>query len=89
MQDISDILEDLNRSHPRYGDDDYDDSRPSGQADLQALTRAWVNERGTVELLPYLPLPFQTLTTLIALQLAERRVNRTRHGASQSSNRES
>ena len=53
MQDISDILEGLNRDHDPFATDNYDDGRPSGQADLQALTRAWVNERGTVELLGY------------------------------------
>jgi hypothetical protein len=89
MQDISDILEDLNRSHACFGDEDYDDGRPSGQADLQALTRAWVNERGTVELLPYLPLPFHTLTSLIVLQVAEWWFNRTRHGTNKGANRES
>ena len=54
--DISDILQDLNARHldrdPFTADDDYNNGRPSGQADLQALTRAWVNERGAVELLP-------------------------------------
>jgi GINS complex subunit 4 len=53
MQDISDILEDLNRSHDLAGGN-YNDGRSSGQADLQDLTRAWVNERGTTELLPYM-----------------------------------
>lgn len=48
--DISDILEDLNRDP---FDDNYDGGKPSGQADLQALTRAWVNERGTTDLLQY------------------------------------
>ena len=59
--DISDILQDLNARHldrdPFADGDDYNDGRPSGQEDLQALTRAWVNERGAVELLPYNPLP--------------------------------
>ncbi|TVY15215.1 DNA replication complex GINS protein SLD5 [Lachnellula arida] len=43
--DISDILQDLNRDRDPFADDDYDDGRPSGQTDLQALTRAWINER--------------------------------------------
>jgi GINS complex subunit 4 len=51
--DISDILQDLNARHldrDLFADgDDYNDGRPSGQADLQALTRAWVNEHGAVE----------------------------------------
>jgi GINS complex subunit 4 len=52
--DISDILQDLNRDRvPFTEDDDYNDGRPSGQTDLQALTRAWVSERGAAELLPY------------------------------------
>lgn len=56
--DISDILQGLGS---RSGDrnpfaEDHDDpfadrGQPSGQADLQALTRAWVNERGAAELL--------------------------------------
>jgi GINS complex subunit 4 len=61
--DISDILQGLG---PRPADrdpfaEDYDDLfsagrvQQSGQADLQALTRAWVNERGAAELLPYCP----------------------------------
>ncbi len=61
--DISDILQGLG-SHPADRDpfaEDYDDlfsagrGHQSGQADLQALTRAWVNERGAAELLPYFP----------------------------------
>ncbi|TVY87128.1 DNA replication complex GINS protein, partial [Lachnellula willkommii] len=55
--DISDILQDLNRDRDPFADDDYDDGRPSGQTDLQALTRAWINERGAAELLPYAPHP--------------------------------
>lgn len=58
--DITDILQDLNARHLdrgpfAEGDDDFGlgNGRPSGQADLQALTRAWVNERGATELLPY------------------------------------
>ncbi len=56
--DISDILEGLDSHH--YDRDPFADlggdnsgMRRSGQADLQALTRVWVNERGTTELLPY------------------------------------
>ncbi|CAG8955375.1 hypothetical protein HYFRA_00011359 [Hymenoscyphus fraxineus] len=50
--DISDILEDLNRDP---FDENYNSGhrQPSGQADLQALTRAWVNERGTIDLLQW------------------------------------
>ena len=60
--DISDILKGLNARHldrdPFADDgDDFADGRPSGQADLQALTRAWINERGAVELIPYTPSP--------------------------------
>ena len=52
--DISDILRDLNQNRDPFGEGGgYDDGQPSGQADLQALTRAWVNERGTVDLLSY------------------------------------
>ncbi|CZS94880.1 hypothetical protein WAI453_013486 [Rhynchosporium graminicola] len=57
--DISDILEDLNARHLERdsfaGGDDYSagNGTTSGQADLQALTRAWVNERGATELLPW------------------------------------
>jgi hypothetical protein len=53
MDDISDILNDVDRNDP-YSDGAYTsilDLR-SGQADLQALTRTWVNERGAAELLP-------------------------------------
>jgi GINS complex subunit 4 len=57
--DISDILQGLGSRpgdrHPFVNDDDdpfaADGGQQSGQADLQALTRAWVNERGTTELL--------------------------------------
>ncbi|TVY45075.1 DNA replication complex GINS protein [Lachnellula subtilissima] len=51
--DISDILQDLNRDRDPFDDDDYNDGQPSGQTDLQDLTRAWINERGAAELLPY------------------------------------
>jgi len=59
--DISDILQGLgsrpaDRDH--FADDDpfaADRGQQSGQADLQALTRAWVNERGAAELLAYFP----------------------------------
>ncbi|KAF4613430.1 hypothetical protein G7Y89_g15457 [Cudoniella acicularis] len=53
--DISDILEGLDRNHDPFAEDagDYASSLPSGQADLQALTRAWINERGTTELLSW------------------------------------
>lgn len=60
MNDISDILDDVSRDH-RDPFAEYDAQYRSagrggihsGQADLQALTRAWINERGTAELLPY------------------------------------
>jgi GINS complex subunit 4 len=57
--DISDILEDLNARHlerdpfAKNSDDYRAPNQHSGQTDLQALTRAWVNERGAIELLPY------------------------------------
>lgn len=62
--DISDILQDLNARHldrdPFAEGDSYGAGQPSGQADLQSLTRAWVNERGATELLPYArPFPSQ------------------------------
>jgi GINS complex subunit 4 len=57
MDDISDILNDVSRDPFAEYDATYasiDRGRlHSGQADLQALTRAWINERGTTELLPY------------------------------------
>jgi len=54
--DISDILQGLSSRRDPFaedGDDSFEGGRGqgSGQADLQALTRAWVNERGTAELL--------------------------------------
>lgn len=54
--DISDILRELNAPH--LNRDPFASSSPSnglhpGQADLQALTRAWINERGATELLPW------------------------------------
>jgi GINS complex subunit 4 len=59
MNDISDILDEVSRDHrdpfAEY-DENYASARAgirSGQADLQALMRAWINERGTTELLPY------------------------------------
>ncbi|KAH6704016.1 hypothetical protein BKA61DRAFT_635977 [Leptodontidium sp. MPI-SDFR-AT-0119] len=54
--DINDILEDLNARHLErdpFAEGDEFEGRGSGQADLQALTRAWVNERGATELLPW------------------------------------
>jgi GINS complex subunit 4 len=54
--DISDILRDLNTpdlTRDPFAELDVNNGLHSGQADLQALTRAWINERGTVELLPY------------------------------------
>jgi GINS complex subunit 4 len=59
MADISDILADVSRD-TRDPFAEYDEiyasadknKLHSGQADLQALTRAWVNERGAAELLP-------------------------------------
>lgn len=57
MADISDILADVSRDPFAEYDETYasaDKGRlQPGQADLQALTRAWVNERGAAELLPY------------------------------------
>lgn len=57
MADISDILADVSRDPFAEYDETYasaDRGRlHSGQADLQALTRAWINERGAAELLPY------------------------------------
>lgn len=62
--DISDILQGLEsrNSNDPFADLDNDlgSGRKSGQADLQALTRAWVNERGTPELLPYVSPPSPT-----------------------------
>ena len=54
MDDISDILNDVSRNNDPFADSTYASGLGmlSGQADLQALTRAWVNERGAVELLP-------------------------------------
>jgi GINS complex subunit 4 len=54
--DISDILKDLNRDNDPFADD-YSNGQPTGQADLQALTRAWINERGALDLLPYISHP--------------------------------
>ncbi|KAG9228441.1 hypothetical protein BJ875DRAFT_240414 [Amylocarpus encephaloides] len=53
--DISDILLGLSRTHDPLAEDDsqYEDDLGSGQADLQALTRAWINERATIELLSW------------------------------------
>jgi hypothetical protein len=59
--DISDILQGLGSlpsNHDPFAEDlddpfSADREQHSGQADLQALTRAWVNERGTGELLLY------------------------------------
>jgi GINS complex subunit 4 len=58
MADISDILNDVSRNNDPFADDNYASTNGTypGQADLQALTRAWVNERGAAELLPYAPL---------------------------------
>jgi GINS complex subunit 4 len=57
MADISDILDEVSRDpfdayDEIYASTDRGKLHP-GQADLQALTRAWVNERGAAELLPY------------------------------------
>lgn len=67
--DISDILRELNAPH--LNRDPFASSSPSnglhpGQADLQALTRAWINERGATELLPYVQNDFHTFTTTTA-----------------------
>ncbi|RDL29935.1 putative SLD5 Part of GINS, replication multiprotein complex [Venustampulla echinocandica] len=54
--DISDILRDLDHHAEdpfAAHEEDYSPSQPSGEADLQSLTRAWINERGTTELLPW------------------------------------
>jgi GINS complex subunit 4 len=76
--DISDILQGLSSRPADRGPfaEDYDDlfsagrGQQSGQADLQALTRAWVNERGAAELLPYCPsIPLSKLPSNI-FQLA-------------------
>ncbi|KAG0650760.1 DNA replication complex GINS SLD5 [Hyphodiscus hymeniophilus] len=55
MDDISDILNDVSRNNDPFAEDLYAPRSvtQSGQADLQALTRAWVNERGAAELLPW------------------------------------
>jgi len=68
MEDIADILADVSRD-PQDPFADYDalyDSTGrggthSGQRDLQELTRAWVNERGTTELLRYVVRTFVRL----------------------------
>ena len=92
--DISDILQGLG-SRPADRDpfaEDYDDlfsagtGQQSGQADLQALTRAWVNERGAAELLPYFPSPLSE-TPSNTLQLAQRRPDRTLHKPYKATNR--
>jgi GINS complex subunit 4 len=74
MADISDILNGLSHDYDPFSDDHYDSSSGthSGQADLQALTRAWVNERGAAELLPYVPsahLPLIVSYNYIVLRL--------------------
>jgi len=58
MEEIEDILNDVSRN-TRDPFSDYDQQYASGrsgihsgQADLQSLTRAWINERGSPELLP-------------------------------------
>ena len=60
MDDIDDILNEVSRN-ARDPFADFDEAYASaaggrlhsGQAALQALTRAWVNERGAAELLSY------------------------------------
>lgn len=64
--DIDDILQDLDRPEQDFdpfngeahlGNSGYISRQLfSGEADLQALTRAWVNEKGAGELLPYVSL---------------------------------
>ncbi|RFU28925.1 hypothetical protein B7463_g7405, partial [Scytalidium lignicola] len=49
--DIDDILREVDRS--RFDVDLVEHSRREAQADLRALTRAWINERGAPELLPW------------------------------------
>lgn len=54
--DIDDILREFAApNRDLFSEDNSSSGLPSGQADLQALTRAWVNERGATELLPYAP----------------------------------
>lgn len=53
--DISDILQGLGSRPVDRDPFAADRGQQPGQADLQALTRAWVNERGATELLPYNP----------------------------------
>jgi len=60
MADISDILQGLSSrsaNHDPFAEDHdpfaEERGQQTGQADLQALTRAWVNERGAAELLQY------------------------------------
>jgi GINS complex subunit 4 len=54
MNDISDILNDVSRNDGLFEDDPFASQHgiEPGQADLEALTRAWINERGAPELLP-------------------------------------
>lgn len=47
--DIDDILRDVDRG--RFDLDLEEQSRRDAEADLRALTRAWINERGSPELL--------------------------------------
>lgn len=74
--DISDILQDLNSrsvDHDPFADDEdvhglgARGGQHSGQADLQALTRAWINERGATELLPYVNTPHLSLSCCAVL----------------------
>ncbi|KAI0997947.1 hypothetical protein K3495_g10243 [Podosphaera aphanis] len=54
--EISDILSDLDSRHQErvpYNENDLESNKGGEAADLQALTRAWVNERGTKELLAW------------------------------------
>jgi len=55
MEDIADILKEVSRDNGHFEDDAYSSITRvhSGEADLHALTRLWVNERGAPELLPW------------------------------------
>lgn len=73
--DIDDILRDLQPQDPlaRNGHS----SRNTGQADLQALTRAWVNERSSPELLTQVSLPHQPRLLLITTKLPAQEPDRS------------
>ena len=56
LMDIDDILAAADRDHDPFAAGL--GSRETGEADLQALTRAWINERGAPEILPYVHVIF-------------------------------